>query len=84
MGEARDGSGENVAEEGFCRIGRGEEGSISGSSEERREAAAFGGAPVVQWCSGDVREEERWWRRYSAEGLGERESGRGLLCCVKK
>ena len=84
MGEDRDGTGEIVAEEEPLSDRQRGYGSDSGSSEERRRAAAFGGLLVVQRRSGDVREEERWWRRFFAEGLGERESGRGLLCCVKK
>ena len=46
-------------------------GTAWGEEERRR----FGGAPVVLGCSGDVRKEERRWRRFSVEGLGERESG---------
>ncbi len=85
MGEDWDGSGENRGCGGASVGSAGERlAPILAANEERREAAAFGGAPVVQRCSGDVSEEERWWRRYFAEGSGERESGRVFWCYVKR
>ena len=79
VGEDWDGSNETVGwgDVSVESAGRGVS-LIPAASEERRGEAAFGGAPVVQRCSDNVREEEGSVGAIFRRGFWERESGRGF------